>query len=205
MIDIISRDDPVKFVNGRLNTYTNEIVNCGASIRRNFYQIAHILHTIDEDRLYIDDGFLSVVEYAEKTFKMKKTLIYNLLSVGEVYTGESGKESNLPHDGRKDYTSSQLKVILPYDEDEIRKLADENEITPFMTVSALKKKLKETFEGEEEPEEGEEDEEPSPDPEYIFEVKAYYDADGDFTVLTTGEMPEEIANAINAYLEEVSE
>lgn len=202
MFEIISNENPIKFEDSRLKEVTTQIRQCGASIRRNFYKMAALLYKVQNERLFVNDGFMSAAEYAEKVFGFKKSLSYNLISVGEVYTAEDGKGSNLPHDGNKDYTSSQLKVILPYEETEVRRLADEETITPYMTVNALKKTLKREL-GEDEPEEGEEVEseaeevDESPVPEYIFEIKAYYDNDGNVAIQTSGDVPPELADVIN--------
>ena len=207
MLEILSKETPVKFENAGLQTVTNEIMKHSREIRRSFYQIAHLLNEVDENRLFVDDGFMSTVEYAEKTFGFKKTLCYNLLSIGQVYTAENGKESNLPHDKAKDYTSSQLKVMLPYDEEQVRELADTEEITPYMTVSALKKRLKGLQEEEVQEDtagatesDGEGAEIDPPTCPYLFEIKAYTGEDGRVYVESSGDIPEVIANAISEYL-----
>lgn len=208
MLEIISQETKVKFEDSRLQTVTNQIVRCGASIRNNFYKMAHLLYKVQSERLFVNDGFMSAAEYAEKTFGFKKSLCYNLISVGETYTAEDGKGSNLPHDGTKDYTSSQLKVILPYTEDDVRELADEGVISPYMTVNALKKKLKEelkietTADGEVEEAEAvteEAEETGTNETGYVFEIKAYNSGE-DIVIESSGEIPNIIAEAIEQYL-----
>lgn len=214
MLEIISQETKVKFEDSRLQTVTNQIVRCGVSIRNNFYKMAHLLYKVHSERLFVNDGFMSAAEYAEKTFGFKKSLCYNLISVGELYTAEDGKGSNLPHDGTKDYTSSQLKVILPYTEDDVRELAEEGVISPYMTVNALKKKLKEELstevsldgemeEAEAEMTEGAEDTEAvtpeANETEYVFEIKAYNSGE-DVVIESSGEVPTIIAEAIEKYL-----
>jgi hypothetical protein len=202
MLEIISNENPIKLEDAQLRKVTTEIRQCGSSIRRSFYKMASLLYKVQNERLFVNDGFMSATDYAEKVFGFKKSLCYNLISVGEVYTAEGGKESNLPHDTGKDYTSSQLKVILPYEETEVRRLAEEETITPYMTVNALKKTLKtelgesDTDDGEEVESEAEEVDE-SPEPEYLFEIKAYYDHDGNVAIQTAGEVPTELADIIN--------
>ena len=206
MLEIISPESRVKFENGALETVTKEIYNYANSIKRSFYHIAKLLVKVEEERLFVDDGFMSVPEYAEKSFGFKKSLCYNLLNIGKLYTAENGAESNLPHTKSKDYTSSQLKVILPYDEEEVRELAEQEEITPYMSVRALKKRLKllggEEVEGEklEALEEPQEAEEPGECP-LLFNIYAYESENGEIVVETEGVIPEVIATAINAYME----
>lgn len=213
MLEIISTETKTKFEDSRLQTVTNQIVRCGVSIRNNFYKMAHLLYKVHSERLFVNDGFMSAAEYAEKTFGFKKSLCYNLISVGELYTAEDGKGSNLPHDGTKDYTSSQLKVILPYTEDDVRELAEGGVISPYMTVNALKKKLKEELstdvsvdgeveEAEEATEETEETKVDAPEAnesKYVFEIKAYNSGE-DVVIESSGEIPNIIAEAIEKYL-----
>lgn len=207
MLEIISSETSVDLENGALKKVTQEIMKHSNQIKRSFYHIASLLVKVDNDKLFVDDGFLSVTEYAEKVLGFKKSLCYNLLQVGKVYTAENGAESNLPHTKAKDYTSSQLKVILPYDETEVRELADNEEITPYMSVRALKNRLKE-LNGELEQEDttgatesdGEGDETDPPTCPYLFEIKAYTGDDGGIYVETAGDIPEVIANAVNEYL-----
>ena len=203
MLEIIASETPRgKFLNGGLEEATKEIFRLASEIRRNFYHVARVLNRVNNERLFVDDGFMSVTEYAEKTFGFKKTLCYNLLQIGETYTAEDANESNLPHDKTKDYTSGQLGVMLPYEEETVRRLADEEEITPYMTVKAIKKRLK----AEEEPEEVEETEESEEDvTNYnLFTITAIGSGD-EITIESTGEIPEIIAEAITKYLEEVSQ
>lgn len=201
MLEIISNEVNEKFIDPNLQKVTTQIRTCGATIRNNFYKMAYLLNKVQTERLFVQDGFMSATEYAEKTFGFKKSLCYNLIAVGEIYTADDGKGSNLPHDGNKDYTSSQLKVILPYDEEEVRRLANDETITPYMTVNAIKKALKSELDADEVEtnEVGEESEEAEeiPDPEYIFEIKAYYDHEGNVAIQTTGDVPPELADVIN--------
>lgn len=219
MLEIMAKENNTAITNPELKKVTTAINKCGANIRNNFYKIAYLLNKVNEERLYIDDGFMSTAEYAEKTFNIKKTLTYNLIAIGMNYTAENGKESNLPHTGNKDYTSSQLKVMLPYDEQDVKKLAENEEISPLMTVTSLKKKLKEELatehEAQEQEQEQEEDEaveveateietNESPVPVWLFEIKAYEDGNGETAITTEGEIPEEIAEAITRYLHRIN-
>ena len=209
MFDIISNENPVQLENNELKTITKDIYRSGVTIRKNFYKIAHLLYRVENERLFVDDGFMSAADYVMQTFGFKKTLAYNLIAIGETYTDENGQESNLLHDKTKDYTSSQLAVMLPHSEDTIRELTEAEEITPYMTVSAIKKRLKQEGQEEQEEQEQEEQEEQEqeeqencPEPDYIFEIKAYYDETGEVVFSTNGEIPEDFANTINSYFKE---
>ena len=196
-MDIITTSQ--KFENKDLQKVTNEIQRVGVSIRQNFYKLAGLLKRVETERLYVDDGFMSVSEYAEKTFGIKKTTTYNLLKIAGSYLNNTGKESNLPHNGTKDYSSSQLNVLLPLDENTVRQLANDGDIYPEMSIRDMKKVIK--LYKEDEPKETEiaTEEELQAIP-YIFEIKAYIDENGDIGIETFGNIPDIIADAICNYM-----
>ena len=198
-MDIITTSQ--KFENKELQKVTNEIQRVGVSIRQNFYKLAGLLKRVETERLFVDDGFMSVSEYAEKTFGIKKTTTYNLIKIAGSYLGKTGKESNLPHTGTRDYSSSQLNALLPLDEDTVRQLANDGDIYPEMSVRDMKKVIKlykEEPEAIEIEEETTTDDEPEAIP-YIFEIRAYKDEAGEVAIETVGNIPIEISNAVHDY------
>ena len=193
------------FENKELQKITNDIQRVGVSIRQNFYKLAGLLKRVEIERLFVDDGFMSVAEYAEKTFSIKKTTTYNLLKIAGTYLADTGKESNLPHTGTRDYSSSQLNVLLPLEESIVRQLTEDGDIYPEMSVRDMKKVIKlykeepEPTETEEETEVIEIENEPQTIP-YIFEIKAYTDESGDIAIEIIGNVPQIIVDAVNNYI-----
>ena len=196
----------VKFENAELQGVTNAINRIGASMRKNCYKLAGLLYRVESERLFVDDGFTSTQEYAEKVFNIKKTTTYNLLTIGELYTdSDKGDASNLKHSGDKDFTLSQLSVMLPLEETEIRELTDTDKITPDMSVRAIKSVVKEYKEEHTEDEdenvidgeavEKEIDEDGQPVIEWS--ITCYKDCG----VTTTGSIPQELADIIHGYLQ----
>lgn len=197
MFEIIPNENPIDFNNSNLTEVTKDIYRNAGMIRRCFYRIARDLVRVEKERLFVEDGFLSTVEYASKTFGFKKSLVYNLLTIGKQYTKSEGNESNLKHDKAKDFSSGQLSVMLPYDESKIREMTDAEEITPYMTVREIKKKLKATEQEEpEKPEEPEEGGEEKP----IFTIEGYRDKNGEWSIVSDGEVPLPLADAINTFI-----
>ena len=64
MMKINTKEIPV-FTNKELAKATKRIVTIGTRIQKNLYEVAHILADVDARGLYKDDGFKSVVDYAE--------------------------------------------------------------------------------------------------------------------------------------------
>lgn len=199
MFEIIPNENPIVFENSNLTEVTKDIYRNAGMIRRCFYRIARDLVQVEKERLFVEDGFLSTIEYACKTFGFKKSLVYNLLTIGKQYTQPTGNESNLKHDKAKDFSSGQLSVMLSYDESKIREMTDADEITPYMTVREIKKRLKAT-EQEEQEDPGEPEEQEGGEEKPIFTIEGYRDDNGEWTVVSDGEVPLPLADAINTFI-----
>ena len=128
--------------NKKLKSYTEQIFKQGLSIKKSFARIAVILCKIDECKCYEQDGFESVQDYAEKVLGWKKANTYAMLRVGRDYIDGKTYESILPH-GETDYSTSQLQALLPLKSVETAmKLAEEETISPDMTVKEIKEVVK---------------------------------------------------------------
>lgn len=127
--------------NEELRKATLDIYKIGNGIRQSFYRIAAIMNNIDEQKMYVDDGFKDCIDYATTVFNMKKSDAYNLLKIGAEYTHKNGHESNLPHDN-KDYSKAQVVALLPLGRGTAYDLTTAGTITPEMTVRQIKEVVK---------------------------------------------------------------
>lgn len=131
------------FTNKELAEVTKRIVAIGARIRKNLYEVAHILADVDARGLYKDDGFKSVVDYAGKTFGFKESMAYSLLSVGKEYTDAEKLESNLPHEEGHDFSTTQIQRVLPIgDRQKVVEYVEAGAITPDMSCAEIQKFVK---------------------------------------------------------------
>lgn len=160
-IELITKN-PVQFQSRELNNATNQIYMLGDAIKSNMYSIAWIVAKIDYRQDYTADGFKNVHEWTQTAFGFKKSLSYTLLKVGKEYTREvisrkgkvtgycsnlleapkidiEGAAENAAPEPVKDFTVSQVEVLLPLGHDKIAEMVRENVITPDMTVKDLKK------------------------------------------------------------------
>ena len=71
------------FKNEKLNAYSVEIAAIRDEMGNVNVKLAKVLGHVKTDKCYEDDGFKSVAEYAEKTFKIKRSMAYQLAAVGE--------------------------------------------------------------------------------------------------------------------------
>lgn len=152
-MDLIANVNNVEFSNVDLNKATKEIVKLSDTIKQNLYHVAYIISDVNERELFKEDGFNNVHEWTAKAFGFKKSFSYDLLKIGNEYTAPikdsktgkiKGYKSNLTPVAGKDFTVSQVKVMLPLGEwENVEEATLNNDITPDMTILEIKKKVKE--------------------------------------------------------------
>lgn len=175
MFEIIKSD--CIYMDRNLQDVTNKVYAIGDNIKNEVYKIAWLIAMVDARGMYANDGFETVHAWTAQAFGFKKTLSYNLLKIGNEYTREvisrkskvTGYCSNLlpvpvemDENGKplpsepapiKDFSVSQLAVMLPVGHREVEDLVREHVITPDMTVKQIKDIIKSKGSDEVEPEE----------------------------------------------------
>ena len=161
---LVTTMNAITFNNKELQKATNTVFKLGDAIKKNWFAIAHIVAHVDATECYKDDGFNTVHEWVERTFGIKKTASYSLLTIGKEYTREivnaSGKVvgygSNLITDGSDDFSKTQIEKMLPGGHELAVELVEGGEITPEMSAKEISRIVKShTDETEPEPEETE--------------------------------------------------
>lgn len=147
-----------KFANKLLEKATITIMSCDNDIKSRQFSIASILAEVEAKKLYVDDGFASCAEYAEKTFGIKKTTSYALITIGKEYTrpilNEKGKVmghcSNLlpPADMEKqdapliDFTTRQISLFSTLGREQVIDLVSNGSLSPTMTANQIREVVK---------------------------------------------------------------
>lgn len=147
---LVTTTNAVSFSNKELSKATTAIFKLGDAIKKNWFAIAHIVAQVDETECFKDDGFNTVHEWVEKTFGIKKTASYSLLTIGKEYTREivnsSGKVigygTNLIEEGADDFSKTQVEKMLPAGHELAAQLVAGGEITPEMTAKEIAKVVK---------------------------------------------------------------
>lgn len=134
------------FKNKKLNEISAKIAKAGADMSSKNKEIAKLLGTVKKDKLYTDDGFKSVSEYAEKTFGIAKSLAYQLANVGERFylvDSETAKKAAalLP--------PSNLAEIAGMTDEDIQKEMDKGSIKSTSTQKELRETAKKAKEAAE--------------------------------------------------------
>lgn len=173
---LVSTTNAISFSNKELSKATTTIFKLGDAIKKNWFAIAHVVAQVDAAECYKDDGFNTVHEWTEKTFGIKKTASYSLLTIGKEYTREivnasgkvTGYGTNLVTDGEDDFSKTQVEKMLPAGHKLASELVAGGEITPEMTAKEISKVVKASMHPE--PDEPETDEtEPETDGAAVLE------------------------------------
>lgn len=164
---LVTTTNAVSFDNKELQKATNAVLKLGDAIKKNWFAIAHIVAHVDETECYKDDGFNNVHEWVEKSFGIKKSASYSLLTIGREYTREivnsSGKVvgygTNLTTDGSDDFSKTQVEKMLPAGHELAVELVNGGEITPDMTAKEISRVVKSRMKQEPETDETEPEQE----------------------------------------------
>lgn len=147
---LVTTTNAISFDNKELQKATNAVLKLGDAIKKNWFAIAHIVAHVDETECYKDDGFNNVHEWVEKSFGIKKSASYSLLTIGREYTREivnsSGKVvgygTNLIADGSDDFSKTQVEKMLPAGHELAVELVNGGEITPAMSAKEISRIVK---------------------------------------------------------------
>ena len=104
-----------RFHDAQLRDATERINRYAGEILRNGFAIGATMAMVENTRCYENDGFKSTVEWAMKSFNLKKSAVYNYLKIGKDFTREivsnKGKTTGYCHTTRN--RPRPLKRISP--------------------------------------------------------------------------------------------
>lgn len=185
---LVTTANAVTFENKELQKATNAVFKLGDAIKKNWFAIAYIVAHVDATECFKDDGFNTVHEWVEKTFGIKKTASYTLLTIGKEYTREIvnasgrvvGYGTNLITDGSDDFSKTQVEKMLPAGHELAVELVNDGEITPEMSAKEIARVVKSHTNPETETDETEETETETDggDGEPETETVSVWDKDG---------------------------
>lgn len=147
---ITNEHKAIAFANKELQNASMIIFKIAENIRTRWFEIAAIVAMVDARELYKDDGFADVHEWVSKTFAFGKSTSYDLLKVGREYVREVhnksgrvvGYESNLVPEGASNFSTTQVRRMLPVGHELAAELVEAGEITPDMTTTKITKVIK---------------------------------------------------------------
>ena len=127
------------FKNKKLNEISVKIAKAGENLKKNKVELSKLLATVLKEKLYEQDEFKSLEEYAEKTFNMKKGLAHQLAAVGNRYYlngSETAKKmvEMFPH--------STLAETVQLDDAKIEEALKSETLKPGMTEAQVREAVK---------------------------------------------------------------
>lgn len=134
-----SRVDSLK--NPELRTAARKVVKLEQTRERAAYAIAQVLYNVDLKRLYVQDGFKSIEQFANSVFGYKRATVNNMMRIAKNYMLPDGSGTVLQKDGQ-DFTYSKLSELLPLDAEIVKQAVEDGEITPAMTQRELREYVK---------------------------------------------------------------
>ena len=158
MFDLISTTSAVTFKNKTLNSTTVKILSLAEDMRKSALETAFLMSMIAESKVYLEDGFKSANEWAEKTFGLQKSQSYNLIKVGKEWTiplrndkgrviGYASKLYQYTDMKHGDFNSTQLIVLSVLDFQTVADWVKSGKISPLTSCADLRKLVTETKKG----------------------------------------------------------
>ena len=143
-------NNTVEIKNPELKKITTEIKKASANVIGNTFKISALIAHVDENELYLEDGFNDVFEYVKQCFGLEKASAYNLIRVGKDFITEmengKGYETILTH-ATKDYSISQIFKMLPLGIEKAKELTEDGVIDETMSCRQIEKIVKDNTEG----------------------------------------------------------
>lgn len=134
----VSKIDSLK--NPELKNAAKQIVKLEKTRDRAAYAIAQVLKTVDEKRLFVEDGYKNIEQFASAMFGYKKVTVSNMLRIAKTYMLPDG--STILKNGENDFTYTKLSELLSLGADKLKKAVQDGEITPDMTQKELRNYVK---------------------------------------------------------------
>lgn len=134
----ISKIDSLK--NPELKNAARQIVKLEKTRDRAAYAIAQVLKTVDEKRMFVEDGYKNIEQFASAMFGYKKVTVSNMLRIAKTYMLPDG--STILKNGENDFTYTKLSELLSLGPDTLKKAVQDGEINPEMTQKELRSYVK---------------------------------------------------------------
>lgn len=191
-MDIVLNQD-VTINDPELKAVTTEIRKAGANVIGNTFKISALIAKVDENEMYINDGFVDVFDYVKQCFGLEKSSAYNLIKIGkefiaEVESGKTTKFETLLTHHAKDYSISQVIKMLPLGIEKAQELTADGVIDETMSCRQIEKIVKENTDGTNA--RGKTKKEPAPEPVEESEEPEELEEDNATLLISWDDLPD---------------
>lgn len=128
--------------NKRLQKATSDIRKLELASNRNLFKIASILKAVEENNLYMDDGFKNTTEYGHEVLGYKKTSVSTMIRVAQRFIDDQTGETVFPHSPGNDYSMFQLTELLTLSDESIGDLIASGELHQGINQKNLRAMVK---------------------------------------------------------------
>lgn len=126
--------------NPELKNAAKQIVKLEKTRDRAAYAIAQVLKIVDEKRMFVEDGYKNIEQFASAMFGYKRVTVSNMLRIAKTYMLPDG--STILKNGESDFTYTKLSELLSLGPDALKKAVQDGEISPEMTQKELRNYVK---------------------------------------------------------------
>ena len=113
-----------------VNDYVVKIENTINDIKNNFFYLGLLFSEVKSFKLYEQSGYKDVFEFAEKTFHLGKSTVYNLININNRFASEN---KMIIDEKYKDFSYSQLTELWTFNDDDLFE-----KFNPEMSVRQIK-------------------------------------------------------------------
>lgn len=136
---VINSNRVPAFRNEELNESVRRIEVYARNAKVAYLQIAFELKVIKDNELYKDDGYSSVVEFAERVLNCSKSTTNRMIQVADSFlVNEGTKIKSVFAQGEEDFSFNQLREALSLGRQEVERLVNSGKLLPSMTVKEIR-------------------------------------------------------------------
>lgn len=117
---------------------TNVIIDAIKEMGNQSFIIGSELVKVRDSKSFLP-SFASITDYGEQVFGFKKSAVYNFMKIADLFLDDKG---NIKNKMLSTMSPKQLEALTPLRDEQIDELIYNSSITPDMTVSQLKKTVK---------------------------------------------------------------
>jgi hypothetical protein len=137
IIEINTSISSINFQDKRLQSATKKFLEIAETMRKSSFKACAILAEVAASKCYKKDGFENMQDWAEKTFGLKKSVVYAMAKVGRDYVDAKTGKSTLAI-GDEDFTVTQVSEVSKLPKEKVVAAVKAGEIKPTMTCAEIR-------------------------------------------------------------------
>lgn len=137
LIEVNASIASFNFQDKRLQSATKKFLEIADAMRKSSFKACSILADVSASKCYKKDGFENMSDWAEKTFGLKKSVVYSMAKVGKDYVDAKSGKSTLAIEG-DDFSVTQVVEASKLPKEKLEAAVKSGEIKPSMTCAEIR-------------------------------------------------------------------